>query len=70
MIPAMSIMSDAIYEPEPEPYDVPRGTCPECGSGAVKHFVIGYLVHPEAMETAPVRGRRSRFARPASPSTG
>ncbi len=56
MIPAMPTMSDAIsgHEPEPYvPYDVPRGTCPECGSGAVKHLVVGYLVDPEAMDTAP-----------------
>jgi hypothetical protein len=26
---AMPIQSDAIYEPDPEPYDLPRGTCPE-----------------------------------------
>ncbi len=39
-------MSDAIHGYEPEPYDLPRGTCPECGSGAVKHLVIGYLEHP------------------------
>jgi hypothetical protein len=49
----MPIMSDAIYEPDPEPYDVPRGTCPECGSGAVRHHVIGMPAHPEVMETAP-----------------
>lgn len=52
-MPAMPITSDGIYGHQPEPYDVPRGNCPECESGAVKHLVIGDLVHPEEMETAP-----------------
>jgi hypothetical protein len=39
--------------PESEPYDVPRGTCPSCGSGAVVHHVYGYLEDPSAMERAP-----------------
>jgi hypothetical protein len=40
-------MSDAINGYEPEPYDVPRGTCPECGSRAVKHLVAGVPGSPE-----------------------
>ena len=49
----MKSTADAAYGHEPEPYDVPRGTCPSCGSRAVKHLVIGYLEHPESMETTP-----------------
>ncbi len=36
-----------------EPYDVPRGTCPRCGSGRVRHHVIGDLIDPEAMHHTP-----------------
>lgn len=44
----MPIMSDAIYGQESEPpYDVPRGTCPECGRGAVRHYVAGPPGTPE-----------------------
>ena len=32
----------------PEPYDVPRGTCPSCGSGEVVHLVIGLPSGPGA----------------------
>ncbi len=36
------------------PYDVPRGTCPSCGSGAVRHLRIGLVVAREdATETPP-----------------
>ena len=49
----MSLPDMAAPDTGAEPYDVPRGTCPECGSRAVKHLVIGYLEHPEAMDTAP-----------------
>lgn len=31
-----------------EPYDVPRGTCPSCGSGEVVHLIIGMPSGPDA----------------------
>jgi hypothetical protein len=37
---------------EPQRYDVPRGTCPSCGSGRVVHHVYGMPIL-EVMETAP-----------------
>jgi hypothetical protein len=49
----MSISRDAVAGYEPEPYDVPRGTCPECGSRAVRHLMIGYPVDPEALDSLP-----------------
>jgi hypothetical protein len=36
-----------------EPYDVPRGTCPRCGSGDVRHLVIGMPALPESMSATP-----------------
>lgn len=50
---AMPTLSDAMYGHEPEPYNVPRGTCPRCGSGEVRHHVIGLPAEPEAMDTTP-----------------
>ncbi|QBR91830.1 hypothetical protein EXE57_05735 [Nocardioides euryhalodurans] len=38
---------------EREPYDVPRGACPACGSDDVTHLVIGLPSGPEAMEGDP-----------------
>src|SRR5689334_19883128 len=38
---------------EREPYDVPRGACPACGSGDVTHLVIGMPSGPGAMEGDP-----------------
>jgi hypothetical protein len=35
---------------EVEPYDVPRGTCPRCGSGNVRHLVAGVRGAPEWTE--------------------
>jgi len=35
------------------PYDVPRGTCPACGSGKVTHLVIGMPSGPAAMDGSP-----------------
>ena len=49
----MSIMSDAVYGRELEPYDLPRGTCPRCGSGDVRHLMIGDPTHPESMDITP-----------------
>jgi hypothetical protein len=63
----MKSTSDAIHGWEPEPYDVPRGTCPECGSRAVKHLVIGYLEHPESMETTPAWVERVGCLHPEQP---
>jgi hypothetical protein len=37
--------------PEVEPYDVPRGTCPRCGSWRVRHHIIGFPPPPEARNT-------------------
>lgn len=31
-----------------EPYRVPRGTCPKCGSSDVIHLIIGLPMDPEA----------------------
>jgi hypothetical protein len=52
-MPAMPITSDAIYGHEIEPYDLPRGTCPECGSGDVRHLMIGMPADPESMDSTP-----------------
>jgi len=49
----MSISRDAVFGYEPEPYDVPRGNCPRCGSGRVKHHVFGYPVDPQALDDLP-----------------
>lgn len=38
---------------EAEPYEVPRGVCPGCGSHAVTHLVIGFLADPDAMDDTP-----------------
>lgn len=35
------------------PYDLPRGSCPVCGSGAVRHLVIGLPADPEAVTGTP-----------------
>lgn len=34
-------------------YEVPRGTCPSCGSGSVIHLVIGMPSGPDVMDGAP-----------------
>ena len=39
-------------EPTP-PYDVPRGTCPRCGSTQVVHLVIGMPASPEELGSGP-----------------
>ena len=39
-------------EPAP-PYDVPRGTCPRCGSDQVVHLVIGMPATPEEFGSGP-----------------
>jgi hypothetical protein len=36
-----------------EPYDVPRGTCPRCGSGDVQHLLVGMPAWPESMDRTP-----------------
>jgi hypothetical protein len=52
-IPAMTISPDAGPGYEPEPYGVPRGTCPSCRSGRVTHHVYGYPVDPQALDDLP-----------------
>ena len=34
-------------------YDLPRGTCPVCGSGDVRHLVIGLPADPEPAASSP-----------------
>lgn len=46
----MMLPPDEFDEVEIEPYDVPRGTCPWCGSWEVRHFVVGLPAGPEVME--------------------
>lgn len=36
-----------------ELYDVPRGTCPDCGGGLVRHQVIGLPAIPVQMINTP-----------------
>jgi hypothetical protein len=50
---AMPIMSDALFVHEPEPYALPRGSCPRCGSGDVRHLMIGMPAHPQSMDSTP-----------------
>ncbi len=38
---------------EREPYDVPRGLCPTCGSDDITHLVIGMPAGPEGVEGDP-----------------
>jgi hypothetical protein len=49
----MTISPDAGPGYAPEPYDVPRGTCPSCRSGRVTHHVYGYPVDPLALDDLP-----------------
>ena len=35
---------------EPMPYDVPRGTCPRCGTDQVVHLVIGMPLPDDLMD--------------------
>jgi hypothetical protein len=50
-IAAMTISRDTGPGFDVDPYDVPRGTCPSCGSGRVRHHIIGYPPPPEARNT-------------------
>ena len=34
-------------------YDLPRGTCPACGGGQVRHLVIGLPADPEPLTSTP-----------------
>lgn len=43
-----------IYAEDFEPYDVPRGSCPRCGSNDIRHLVIGLPTGPEPMNSTPV----------------
>jgi hypothetical protein len=36
-----------------EPYDLPRGDCPGCGSGDVGHLWIGMPALPGSMDATP-----------------
>jgi hypothetical protein len=47
----MTLPPDQLGDVDIEPYDVPRGTCPRCGSGRVRHHIIGYPPPPEARHT-------------------
>src|SRR4051794_39020348 len=38
---------------EREPYHVPRGICPTCGSGDITHLVIGLPTGPDVMTGDP-----------------
>ena len=49
----MMLPPDEFDEVEIEPYDVPRGVCPRCGSSEVRHIVIGLPAGPEVMEGTP-----------------
>jgi hypothetical protein len=44
-----------------ESYDIPRGTCPRCGSGDIRHLLIGRPPQANADPSQPVvpRDRRS-----------
>lgn len=43
----MTYSPDVIAGPWPEPYGLPRGTCPRCGSADVRHLVAGLPGTPE-----------------------
>jgi hypothetical protein len=50
----MTILPDmSPPSPEAEPYGAPRGTCPRCGGGEVRHHIIGMPEHPDAMDSTP-----------------
>jgi hypothetical protein len=54
MIPAMTFSPDMLPPgPEAEPYDVPRGSCPRCGSRRVRHHIIGFPPPPDARPKTP-----------------
>jgi hypothetical protein len=49
----MTLSRDTGPDSEAEAYDVPRGTCPGCGSRQVRHHLIGEPVDPSAMDRTP-----------------
>lgn len=49
----MLLPPDQLAADESEPYDVPRGTCPRCGSNDVRHLIIGLPAGPEPMSGTP-----------------
>jgi hypothetical protein len=48
MSPPDEFAGDAV-----ESYDSPRGTCPRCGGGEVRHLIIGLPAGPEPMSRTP-----------------
>ena len=53
-----------------EPYDVPRGSCPRCGSNDIRHLVIGLPVGPEPMNSRAHGCRRAITNRTTKNRTG
>ncbi len=49
----MMLPPDELDGQEVEPYDLPRGTCPRCGSGNVRHLIVGLPAGPEPMNSTP-----------------
>jgi hypothetical protein len=49
----MTFSREATYGDSDQPYDVARGTCWRCGSGEVRHHIMGMPSSPEAMDRAP-----------------
>lgn len=49
----MMLSPDHLATDDFEPYDVPRGTCPQCGSNDVRHLIIGLPAGPEPMNNTP-----------------
>jgi ribosomal protein S27AE len=53
-IPSMMYpLNDHLDDSSSVPYDIPRGTCPRCGSAEVRHLVIGMPTGPGAFDTTP-----------------
>ena len=50
----MMLPPDDLDAEDFEPYDVPRGSCPRCGSNDIRHLLIGLPAGPEPMNSTPV----------------
>lgn len=49
----MMLPPELCEDVEYPPYDVPRGTCPRCGSADVRHLIIGMPSGPAVMDSTP-----------------
>lgn len=49
----MMLPLDELDGHEVEPYDIPRSTCPRCGSGDIRRLLIGRPTGPHPMNSTP-----------------